>query len=313
MDCHRGDKIDVYNFSTYFDHISEFFNKNSENSQFIVGITNVHEAHGGTSRINACNSLDDYDRNHQENGNNIFIAWIRTHNGWVPFHIQDVTSNPNINFKEKIKFSNYYKENLKYFHTNFKSSPQSVTLYTIDLNNSYHYISPYDFSFTINYTIKAYTENDLIIKIGSNLKFKILKEYTLDNNISIKYKSNENFDETVKQAIQASLGEGLYIYDIDLDTMEDSEHNILRPEVNYIEIDSKLVKDFEDSNNIKVFSENDGIKIFSFPNKTITYQTTYPDITHTQYAAHAKSGSEGLSVIGLKFDIGAKKFVTNGG
>lgn len=309
MGCHRGDKIEVYNFSTYFDHISEFFNKNNENSQFIVGITNVHEAH---SKINACNSLDDYDRNHQENGNNIFIAWIRTHNGWVPFHIQDVTSNPAINFKEKIKFSNYYKENLKYFHTNFKSSPQSVTLYTIDLNNSYHYISPYDFSFTINYTIKAYTENDLIIKIGSNLKFKILKEYTLDNNISIKYKSNENFDETVKQAIQASLGEGLYIYDIDLDTMEDSEHNILRPEVNYIEIDSKLVKDFEDSNNIKVFSENDGIKIFSFPNKTITYQTTYPDIIHTQYAAHAKSGSEGLSVIGLKFDIGAKKFVTNG-
>jgi hypothetical protein len=99
--------------------------------------------------------------------------------------------------------------------------------------------------------------------------------------------------------------------------MEDSEHNILRPEVNYIKIDNKLVKDFEEANNIKVFSENDGIKIFSFPNKTIdsslTNQTTYPGLIQTQYAAHAKADGEGLSVIGLKFNIGAKKFVTNGG
>jgi hypothetical protein len=88
MGCHGGDKIDIYNFSTYFDRISEFFNKNHENSQFIVGITNYHEAHGD---INAANTLDYYNRNHEDSGNNIFIAWIRTHNGWTPFYIENVT------------------------------------------------------------------------------------------------------------------------------------------------------------------------------------------------------------------------------
>ena len=317
MGCHNGDQVDVYNFSTYFDRISEFFNKNHENSQFIAGITNYHEAHGNGG-INAANTLNYYHTNKADAGDYIFIAWIRTQGGWVPFYFSTDSNIEQVNnktMKNEIINSDYYQSNLKYFHTNFKSSETSKKLNVIKFgdNENCHYINPYNFSFPIQYTIEIdIAENDLIITTESNLQFKVPHQNIISNRtIYIMYKSNERFDNAIEYSKQSYSDEILYSYDVDLDTLEDSEYNILQPEVKYIEVNSKLVKDFKESNNIKNYSENDGVKIFSFPKQTVS-SSTYPQTSLTQYSAHAKDSGEGLSVIGLKFDIGAKKFVTNG-
>ena len=317
MGCHNGDQVDVYNFSTYFDRISEFFNKNHENSQFIVGITNYHEAHGN-GKINAANTLNYYHTNKADAGDYIFIAWIRTQGGWVPFYFSTDSNIEQVNnktMKNEIINSDYYQSNLKYFHTNFKSSETSKKLNVIKFgdNENCHYINPYNFSFPIQYKIEIdIAENDLIITTESNLQFKVPHQNIISNRtIYIMYKSNERFDNAIEYSKQSYSDEILYSYDVDLDTLEDSEYNILQPEVKYIEVNSKLVKDFKESNNIKNYSENNGVKIFSFPKQTVS-SSTYPQTSLTQYSAHAKDSGEGLSVIGLKFDIGAKKFVTNG-